>query len=115
MRPTTLLPNIHTGNDDCMIRVNVRPSIHRYEGALHDMPCRAERPVALAGIPYGTDAMAPQGYCDSVARACLDRASIPSESHACHAGCYSFAWANVAVTTSSSRSTIISISCAREL
>jgi hypothetical protein len=57
MRPTTLLPNIHTGNDDRMIRVNVRPSIHRYEGALHD--CRAERPMALAGIAYGTDALAP--------------------------------------------------------
>ena len=42
-----------------MVRVNVRPSIHRYEGALDDVPRRAERPMALAGIPYGTDAMAP--------------------------------------------------------
>jgi hypothetical protein len=79
MRPTALLPNLHTGNDDCVVRVNVRPTIHRYEGALHDMSCRAEWPMALAGIPYGTDAMAPQRYRDCVARACLDGVSIPAE------------------------------------
>jgi hypothetical protein len=59
MRPTTLLPNIHIGNDDSMVRVDVWPSVHRYEGALYDVTSRAERPMALAGIPYGSDAMAP--------------------------------------------------------
>jgi hypothetical protein len=42
-----------------MIRVYVRSSIHRYEGTLHDVPCRAERPMALARKTYSTDAMAP--------------------------------------------------------
>jgi hypothetical protein len=50
---------MHTGNDDCMIRVYVRSSIHRYEGTLHDMPCRAERPMAFSGIANSADAMAP--------------------------------------------------------
>jgi hypothetical protein len=59
MRPATLLPNIHTGNGDCMIRMHVRSSIHRYEGTLHDVPCHAERPMALARKAYSTDAMAP--------------------------------------------------------
>ena len=47
MRPTTLLPDIHAGDDNCVVRVNMRPSVHCHESALNDVACSTEWPMAL--------------------------------------------------------------------